>query len=73
MTFDDFRKLSSSFEEMKEITKKYLNDLSKTNPALAEDINKWTKKNMYNILTQVYNLDSNSQIGKNIRALITKD
>ena len=73
MTFDDFRKLSESFEEMKSVTKDYLNKLSASNPEIAKQLNNWNKRNMYRVLTQVYNLDSNSQIWKNIRALITKD
>lgn len=73
MTFDDFRKLSESFEEMKSVTKDYLNKLSASNPDIAKQLNNWNKRNMYRVLTQVYNLDANSQIWKNIRALITKD
>lgn len=70
LTFDDLRSLRSSFDEMKDATKQYwdrLQDYQK------QWVNKWSKENMYRMLTQVYNLDNNSQVAKNIRAIVTKD
>lgn len=70
LTFDDFRKLNDSFQEMKQVTKEYWDRLP---PDMKIWVNKWTKQNAYNMLTQVYNLDSNSQIARNVRAMISKD
>ena len=70
MTFDDFRKLSNSFEEMNSVLKDAYNKLPDDMKTWA---NKRTKENAWNMLSQVYNVNSNSIIGRNIRAIITND
>lgn len=70
LTFDNFRALREDFEEMKSVTKQYWDKLPDN---IKTWVNQRTKENMYRMLSQVYNLDSNSTIAKNVWAIVTKD
>lgn len=70
LTFDDLRAMRDDFNEMKAVTKKYWDKLQDYQ---KQGVNQWSKESMYRMLTQVYNLDNNSQVARNIRAIISKD
>lgn len=70
LSFNDYKKIQGSLEELSDIAKKYWKDLPDNIKAWAT---KWTKENMYNVLSQTLNIWDNSTIGRQIRALITNE
>ena len=70
LTFDDFRKIASNMEELWWILEKNWNAMP---DYLKPSVNKWNKEMTWRILNQVYDVDANSVLWRNIRAIISKE
>lgn len=68
LSYNDLYNFLGNFDKMADAAKQVYNNLSKEWQVAA---NQWTKKVMYNYLNQVYDLNNQSMVAKNIRSILT--
>jgi len=68
LTYEDLRNYLKNFDEITDAAKQVYNWL---NPELQGTANKLTKDILYNYLNQFYKLDTQSQVAKDMRRIVT--
>lgn len=70
LTFEDFRRIAYNLEDLSDFLKNQYNKMPATQKLAAT---KWTKDLAYKLMNQVYDINSNSVLGRNLRAIISKE
>lgn len=70
LSYDDFRRIGSNMEDLWDILEKSWKAMP---DYLKPSVNKWNKELTWRIMNQVYDIDSNSILWRNIRAIISKE
>lgn len=70
LRYDDFRRIASNMDELWDFLEKNWNAMP---DYLKPSVNKWNKEMAWRIMNQVYDINTNSLLWRNIRAIISKE
>ena len=70
LSYDDYKRIASNMDDLGTLLNKSWDSLP---DSMKPSANKWTKEMAYRIMNQVLDLNANSMLWKNIRAIISKE